>query len=966
MTGKPRLSEAVTSSVLLQDSNHREISLVEMFSKLRRYSSLQSVLLIFLFIIAPAYTIAQQNTAVLSGRLTDMESARGVDSILVIAEMNGKTHRAVSGANGRFSFSALPLGTYKVNIASILYKTRHKTVHLHKDAHIDLAVEKVQLSLNEVIITASEAKGLTSTSVIDRTAMQHLQPSSFADLMELLPGGRSADPSLNIMNRITLREADKIDAPKGRGPFDISSLGTAFLIDGAPINTSANLQDADDFYASDPNKLRNSTSKGVDMRSISTDQIEKVEVVRGIPSVEYGDLTSGLIKIERKKGATPLSARMKTDGFSKLFSLGKGFNVPSHNMTLNADLGFLNAKAEPTNPFENYQRINGSIRMEKRWANDHRRMAWNAALDYATTIDNKRTDPDNGYAPIDKFKSSFNSYGLATGLKTNMLKNNSIVKSWEVAGKVSYQYDRMESTKWIQARSATVLLNSMTEGEHDISYLPPNYVSELVVDGQPLNAFLKGMVNLGFNTRRIHHRVKLGLETNYSKNFGKGQVYDINYPTEPSMRVRPRAFDSIPGMLNQAFFAEDMLTVNIGRHNLTTALGLRGMSLLGMDKKYAIANKVYLDPRVNIRWALPGIAAGPKTLFVTLGAGYGLHTKMPTLDHLYPAWRYMDIVQLNFYHNNPAYRKVNAVTYIMDRTNYNLRAAVNRKLELNGDFELNGNRLSLTYFHEKLTSGFRNSSEAIPLQYKKYDNSSVDADKLTAPPATSDFEYTSAKQFFSSSKVTNGSTLIKEGVEFQFQSKRVKGINTRFTVNGAWFNTTYINTFPAYDIISDAATSGGMFFQYAGIYDDTDGYLREKFNTNLTVDTWLPALNMILSASVQNIWFKKSSNTWMSGIPVQYIDINGNVHPYTEESKTHPDLQWLIRPNSGLAFIPRVEPIDLQVNFKATKVFKKKVAVSMFVNRLFAYVSDYYFNGVKIRRQGFNSPYFGMELNFNL
>ncbi len=31
------------------------------------------------------------------------------------------------------------------------------------------------------------------------------------------------------------------------------------------------------------------------MRSISTDDIESVEVVRGIPSAEYGNLTSGMI-----------------------------------------------------------------------------------------------------------------------------------------------------------------------------------------------------------------------------------------------------------------------------------------------------------------------------------------------------------------------------------------------------------------------------------------------------------------------------------------------------------------------------------------------------------------------------------------------------------------------------------------------------------------------------------------------
>ena len=43
------------------------------------------------------------------------------------------------------------------------------------------------MALNEVVVTASESKRATSASIVDRTAMKHLQPSSFSDLMELVP-----------------------------------------------------------------------------------------------------------------------------------------------------------------------------------------------------------------------------------------------------------------------------------------------------------------------------------------------------------------------------------------------------------------------------------------------------------------------------------------------------------------------------------------------------------------------------------------------------------------------------------------------------------------------------------------------------------------------------------------------------------------------------------------------------------
>ena len=59
------------------------------------------------------------------------------------------------------------------------------------------------------------------------------------------------------------------------------------------------------------------------MRTISTDDIQEVTIVRGIPSVQYGDLTSGLVKVKRTKGGNFLSARFKADMDSKLFLFGK-------------------------------------------------------------------------------------------------------------------------------------------------------------------------------------------------------------------------------------------------------------------------------------------------------------------------------------------------------------------------------------------------------------------------------------------------------------------------------------------------------------------------------------------------------------------------------------------------------------------------------------------------------------------
>ena len=103
------------------------------------------------------------------------------------------------------------------------------------------------------------------------------------------------------------------------------------------------------------------------MRSISTDGIEQVEIIRGIPSVEYGNLTSGIVKIKRKMGGNHFNARFKADESSKLVYLGKGFEFPKRQIKINSDIDWLDAKADPRDNLENYKRLTFSLRLEKTW-----------------------------------------------------------------------------------------------------------------------------------------------------------------------------------------------------------------------------------------------------------------------------------------------------------------------------------------------------------------------------------------------------------------------------------------------------------------------------------------------------------------------------------------------------------------------------------------------------------------------
>ena len=70
-------------------------------------------------------------------------------------------------------------------------------------------------------------------------------------------------------------------------------------------------------------------------------------MLRGIPSVIYGNLTSGIVKITNKSGYTRWKSRFKADGYSKLFALSKGFEDKDNGLKINTGINYLDAKPIP-------------------------------------------------------------------------------------------------------------------------------------------------------------------------------------------------------------------------------------------------------------------------------------------------------------------------------------------------------------------------------------------------------------------------------------------------------------------------------------------------------------------------------------------------------------------------------------------------------------------------------------------
>lgn len=112
-------------------------------------------------------------------------------------------------------------------------------------------------------------------------ALNHLQMSNVTDISALLPGGKTVNPDLTSENAVSIRS--------GGLAIGNAAFGTALEVDGVRVGNNASF----------------GSMSGTGTRNISTENVQSIEVITGVPSAEYGDLNSGMVRINTRKGLTP-------------------------------------------------------------------------------------------------------------------------------------------------------------------------------------------------------------------------------------------------------------------------------------------------------------------------------------------------------------------------------------------------------------------------------------------------------------------------------------------------------------------------------------------------------------------------------------------------------------------------------------------------------------------------------------
>lgn len=903
-------------------------------------------LLVLLISVFACSSVNAQRFSV-SGIITEKDTRQPIEQATVYLTETGQGCASVD--KGYFEIKNINEGTYHFCVTYLGYEPFDTILQVNKPVKLSVRLLRTSLKLKEINVMAREKKVASTTSTMNKAAIEHLQPSSISDVLQLLPGGLISDSKLNSANQVSMRQA---------GSDINTALGTAIVQDGVPLSNDFSMQSIYGASSTDVSATKSPANSGIDLRQISTDHIDEVEVIRGIPSVQYGNLTSGAIIIKSKKGKTPLTVRVKSDPLNKLVYAGKGFLLPNDGGTVNFGVDYTNYVADQRSPFDKYQRITSNLSYEKLI---NKVFLSTTQLGYTGTIDKLVNDPDI-MNKEDSYKSDYKSLQLSNSGKWNL--NKGLLNKIEYSVSANYANEFLDRTKTVTLNSPMGISLSKTEGEAEGIYLPSEYLTTYTVDGKPLQVFTQVMAHLNPSIGKTLNNVLVGGEFRLEKNYGNGSDYNFKRPPFPnqSSSSRPRAPKDIPSMQKSTLFAEDNLNAKIGRSRLILTAGIRGTLPGNISSESAMYHKIYLEPRVNVRFLLPKAKIFDETLEFALKGGFGDQIKFPTAMQLYPEIAYYDIPELNYYStSNEGNRLVYLLTVKKDRTNNDLKPARNRKFELGFDMNYMGFSFNLTAFLERERNGFETQSLYFPQSYKLY---STDSYSGTGKPTINDFTSVSDTMFLPYSYVTNSAVVVKEGIEYQMSLRKIKAINTEIVLNGAWFHTRYDISQPRYEY--PMIVTGGDYYPYVGIYNaGKDSKLMDQFNSTVFFNTHLSRQRLLFSTSIQAVWFSSYQMLKYSGFPDYYIDLNGEKHQFTDTEKADPAFKPLIEPFLSAYFDPEVSPISLEVNLKVTKEIGQNLNLSFFVNRLLDY-NPRYTTRFGVSTQKWATPFMGAEIQIKI
>ncbi len=848
---------------------------------------------------------------------------------------------AVTDEKGRAVIRKVPDGKVKLECSILGYVTSELTVAV-PGPEVRLKMEEQSFSIEDVVVVATRDKNAESTiSKIGRQAIDHLQATSVTDLLQLLPGNIvTSNPSLTTPSAFTNRTLDKYDSN--------NAFGASVMIDGVPVSNNADMNTKGGVHST--------AGGGVDLRSIGTDDIESVEIVRGIPSAEYGDMSSGALIINSRAGISDLKLKAKIFPGVRQFYAGKGFKAGRAG-SLNVNLDYADGKSDPRYTTDTYLRALASVL----WTvNAGRNASFTTRLSTTNVRDWSGADPSEVVRDVWK-STRENGFTLTHSGKFStplfLLRN--------LKYDLSFSWKRSDSFTRTLVTGGQPLIDSRTEGTFEATMLPRQYYGEGGTIGIPMNGFAKIGDSFNLNTRsgRFKNRFNLGAEYRFDGNVGPG--FTNANPALPlqTSPYRARAFKDIPFLHQIAAYAEDNFSISLsGSGEFPRIKGQAGvrwaMIQPGMGEQMSS-----LSPRLNISFSPFGK--------LSFRAGYGISEKVPSLLMLYPDVSWLDLMNVNA-SKGDKYLGV-YTTRIFEHAPKDLRPMRSEKVELGVDFSLwKGSSFSLIAWRDDVSDGFSSrNDEWIPVVFNRWAASSVTEeggvlvyDKVH--PTVVD------TTLFCNSRMSNTDVHVSKGVEFDFNLGKIRATGTSLFLSGAWAETEYWSSNEVYE---EPRGSSDTYRKILFIYPaGARKNLNRSMTASLRVVQSIPAIAFVVSGTIQASLYNYSKNRIDIETPVAWQDAEGR-HPVTAAQLADPSAVLLhgysladnIYPKGAYSDRAESWPSLWTVNLRVTKEVSRRFNLSFYVNNLL-FSQPWQSSSISSTKVEKNSNFFsfGFEISLNL
>ena len=849
--------------------------------------------------------------------------------------------------DGAFSFINVEKGDWTVEVSCLGYVSVTADLKVNGDVEgLKLLLYENSLALDEVVVTAQKAKdGLGTSHSLGRDALNHLQLSNTTDIAALLPGGKTVNPDLTAENAFSLRE--------GGSTTGNAAFGTAVEVDGVRLGNNASFGEM----------------SGTDTRSVAVENIESIEVITGVPSAEYGDLNSGMVKINTRKGRTPVNITFSVNPRTYQASVSKGIDLQEDNGVLNLSAEWARAVKKLISPYQSYTRTGITLGYTNTFA---KVLRFEAGFTGNIGGMNTKDDPD---AFTGEYQRDRDNVFRANTSLTWML-NRSWVTNLKFDASVNFNDNLFRYHKYESHASNQPAVHAEQAGYFLADRLPLTYFSDQVIDSKELDFAASLKYNWHKRWDGVKSFLKAGLQWKANGNVGQGEYYED--PALAANGYRPRPYTDYPFMHNLSVYAEEHLTLPIATTKLEVTAGLRMENVFIKDSQYE--GKTTLSPRFNVKWQLTDALA--------VRGGWGITEKLPSYYILYPKQEYRDIQTFGFSYGSQTsyiyYTQPYTVVY-----NPQLRWQRNSNSEVAVDAAFADWKMSLVGFYNVTKGPYNFLNVYEPYSYdilqKPADYAMPSDPQIKVDPQTGEVyvrggnsDYwtpmelkVTDRTFAKSTKQNNGADVTRAGAELVVEFPEIKPIRTTFRFDAAYTFTRYLNEQVAayYQKGWSHTYLPNRSYQYVGLYanggsDDSvaNGKVTHNLDANLTAITHIPQARLIITCRLEMSLLRRSrnlsqyngedyaftisetdnrrtdgniydGNSYTAVYPVAYMDLDGQVHPFTEAEAADPAFASLIlKSGNAYTFAQDGYGMYMSANLSITKEIGDHVSLSFFAN----------------------------------